>query len=269
MLMAVVLFYLFSAGRIADFLQTGGRPITKKEVLLVPFIFMVFSSVGVLFYFSSPYWVPPQNTIVTNAIYLLAIPLAISIVLGAFVLCSFFHGRLNVIQSFDLSSRIVLAPLFDGLKGYWTMINVIFILGIIATISFYSSGGNFSLITLDFLLLSLLVASYFIYHAVTGAGNENKASNFVTALVLIAPSVLRMYFKELVCKGLMMVPFSIFATCPLDQMGSEITLAISVLATLIILIPVIPFAYAIMVNLLRFMAAVEVMVRKVRKEPVR
>lgn len=258
-LFVVVIIYVFAAGRIADFLKARGTRISKKEVLLAPFLFMMLSALGVLLYFSTPYWLPPQDTIVTKAVYLIAVPLAIATGLGAFVLYSFFHGRLNVLDSLDLSARIVFAPVFDGLKGYWTMINVIFVLGIIATISFYSSGGNFSLITLDFLLLSLLVASYFIYHAVVGVGNENKASNFVTALILVAPSIMRLYFKELVCRGFSMIPFGLFSACPLDMMGDEVTLAISVIATLIILIPIIPFAYAIMVNLLRFMVVVEVM----------
>ncbi len=261
-ILLVVLTYLFASGRIADFFQSGGKWVSKKEVLLAPLAFMAFASFAIIAYFLSPYSALPQDTIVTKLIYLLVIPLTLATGAGVFVLMLFFHDRLNMLQALDLSVKIVFAPVFDGLQGYWTAINVVFILGVLSTIAFYSSGGNFSLVTMDFLLLSIIASLYFIYRGLTAVGNESKASALITAFILIAPSIMRFYFKDLVCAGLALLPFNMFSPCPLNTVGSEITLVISVLATLVILIPVIPVAYAVMVNVLRFLTVAEVLVRK-------
>lgn len=252
-----VLTYLFACGRIADFLQSREKQISKKELFLVPIAFMIFIVLGVVVYFFSPYWVPPQDSLIANLVYLVLVPLGIAVGIGIVILFLFFRDRLNILQCIDLAVKIVFAPVFDGLKGYITALHTVFILGIIATISFYSSGGDFALITLDFLLLSVIVALYFIYRAFTSKENENKASNFVTALILITPAIVKMYFKELVCKSLSLIPFSFFETCPFEQIESEIGLAISIAVTLLILIPVIPFAYAILVNLLRVITVID------------
>jgi hypothetical protein len=53
---------------------------------------------------------------------------------------------------------IALSPLFDGLAGYWTALTAAALLAAMSGATFWSSGGNFSLVTLDFLLLSTVVA---------------------------------------------------------------------------------------------------------------
>lgn len=259
---AVLLCYIFAAGKIADFLQSSGRKISKREALLAPFAYMFLSCLGLLAYVSSGLWVPPQNTLITTAVYLLGIPLGIVIGLGAIVLYGFFRDRLNPVQSLDLSMRIILAPIFDGLRGYWTALGAAAILGGISGFTYWSSGGNFSLVTLDFLLLSSVVALYFLYRALTSHTNEGKASNVVTMLTIIAPSVLRLFFKDLVCAGLSLIPLDFFRSCPLQQVGNEVTLALSVAATLILLVPIIPVIYAMVVNLLRVATVVELLMRR-------
>jgi len=259
---AVVLSYIFASGKIADFLQSSGRKMSKKEVLLAPFAYLFFAVLCVLIYFSSGLWVPPQATIITTLVYLFLIPVSIVVAAGTVVLHAFFRDRLTAVQSLHLSIRIMFAPLFDGLKGYWTALTAAAILVILSGISFYSSGGNFSLATFDFLLLSAIASLYFLYRALTAGTNESKASNFVTVLTLISPAVLRLFFKDLVCALLSLIPFKFFTACPLYEIGSEVTLAFSVLATLVVLVPVIPFIYAVMVNILRFVAAIEIMLKK-------
>ena len=100
-IIAVVLTYLFASGRIADFIESKGRKVTKREVLLAPFCYMFFACAGVLLYFGSGAWVPPQDTIITTLVYLLLIPLGISVGLGALIISYFFHDRLNPVQSID------------------------------------------------------------------------------------------------------------------------------------------------------------------------
>jgi len=264
-LVAIVLSYIFASGKIADFLQASGRPISKKEVLAAPFAYMLFAALGVLLYFSSGLWAPPQDTIIALGVYLVLAPLGITIGLGAIVLHSFFHDRLNAVQSLDLSMRVILAPIFDGLRGYWTALGAAALLVFISGISYWSSGGQFSLVTMDFLLLSSVVALYYLYKALTSAGNESKASNFVTMLILLTPAILRLFFKELVCAGLSRIPFGLFASCPLEQVGNEVTLALSVLATLVILVPIIPVAYAVIVNALRVATAIAILIKNEAK----
>ncbi|MCX6772777.1 MAG: hypothetical protein NTV88_03325 [Candidatus Micrarchaeota archaeon] len=264
-IIGVVLTYLFASGRIADFIESKGRRVTKREVLLAPFCYMVFACAGVLLYFGSGAWVPPQDTIITTLVYLLLIPFAISIGLGGFIIHYFFHDRLNPVQSIDLSLRIVLAPVFDGWKGYWTAFGAAALIVGISTIAFYSSGWDFAKVTLDFLLLSTIVSLYYVYKALVAKTNEDKASGFVSALTIITPAIVREFFRELACAALALVPFNLFSVCPLDQVGNEVTLAISVLATIVLLIPIIPFAYAIVVNVLRFFTVIEVLLRKEEK----
>lgn len=264
-MIALVLVYIFAAGKIADFLQSSGKKISKQEVLLVPFAYLFVAAAGAFIYFGSGAGVPPQNTIITIGAYLLAIPLGICIGLGAIVLHAFFRDRLSPLQSLDLSMKVMLAPIFDGLKGYWTAFGAAAILVFISGFTYWSSGGNFALVTLDFLLLSSVASLFFLYRAITATGNENKASNLVTLLTLLAPSVLRLYFKDLACAVLSLIPLDFFKACPLLQVGNEVTLALSVLATLVIVIPVIPVIYALIVNLLRFLTVVEVLLAREQK----
>lgn len=260
--LAVLLCYIFAAGRIADFLQSSGKKVSKREVIYAPIAYMLFSMIAVIVYFTSGSYVPPQNTIITLAVYLLLIPLGLSIGVGTVVLYSFFKDRLNAVQSLDLSMKIVLAPIFDGVRGYWTAIGAAAIVVGISSISWFSSGMNFSLVTFDFLLASILASLYFLYKALTSRTNEGKASNMVTLLTVMSPSILRLYFKDIVCVLLLQVPFGLFTTCPLDQIGNEVTLALSVAATLVLLVPVIPLVYAVMVNVLRVASVVQVLARK-------
>ncbi|MDD5337638.1 MAG: hypothetical protein PHS02_04095 [Candidatus ainarchaeum sp.] len=258
----IILSYVFSAGKIAEFLQSWGRRITKKEALLAPFAYMLFATLGIMYYFLSGAWVPPQHTIITTAVYLAVVPFAIALIVGALVLYSFFHDRLNALQSLDLSLKVLLSPLLDGISGYWTALVAAALLVFISAASAYSSNMNFSDIPLDFILLSVIFAIFFLYRAFTSADNGGKASNFVTALTLIVPAILRMYFRDLVCAGLALVPFDFFSACPIQDLGTGVELALSVLATLIILIPVIPFVYALVVNTLRFAAVARIVAGK-------
>lgn len=259
---AIVMCFLFAAGRIADFLQSSGKRISKKEALYAPFAYTLFSMIGIIAYFTTGAWVPPQNTIITNVFYLLLLPAAIAIGVGALVLHSFFHDRLNPLQSLDLSMHIILAPIFDGIRGYWTALTASVIVLGISVASYFSSGMNFSLVTFDFLLASIIVSCYFLYRAFTSRSNEGRASNIITIMTIMAPSVLRLYFKDLVCAGLSLIPLQVFQTCPLLQVGNEVTLALSVAATLLLLVPAIPVIYAIMVNALRVVTVVHVLTRK-------
>ena len=254
--------YIFAAGKIADFLSSSGRRITKREVVFVPFAYVFLCFFALLLYASSGAWVPPQNTIITTVAYLLAIPLALCIGAGALALHGFFHDRLNPLQSLDLSMHIILAPIFDGLTGYWTAIGAAAVLVLASSLSFWSSGGNFSLVTLDFLIMSALFSLYFLYRALTAQNNEGRASNFVSMLVIFTPSVLRLFLPTVACALLSLIPLQFFKTCPLLQVGNEVTLALSVLATLVLLVPVIPILYALSVNLLRAATAFSVLLRK-------
>lgn len=264
-IVGVVLSYIFASGKIADAVEARGFRISKKEVLLAPFAYMFLAAIGVLTYFASGAALPPQDTIITLAVYLVLLPIAIAVGLGALVLHYFFHDRLNAVQSLDLSLRILLAPIFDGWRGYWTALGAAGILVAISVISYYSSGLSPEKTPLDFLLLAIIVALYFVYRALTATNNEARASGFVSALTILTPAILLEFFRELACGALALVPFGIFSSCPLDQAGSEVALAFSVLATLLLLIPVIPLVYAIVVNLLRFLTAIDVILRKEEK----
>jgi hypothetical protein len=259
---AIVACYIFAAGKITDFLSASGRRITKREILLAPFAYVFLCFFALLLYASSGAWVPPQNTIITIAAYLVFIPLALCIGAGALALHGFFHDRLNPLQSLDLSMRVVLAPIFDGLTGYWTAIGAAAVLVLASSLSFWSSGGNFSLVTFDFLIMSSLFSLYFLYRGLTAQDNEGRASNFVSMLVVFTPSVLRLFLPTLACALLSLIPLQFFKTCPLLQVGNEVTLALSVLATLVLLVPVIPILYALSVNILRAATAFSVLLRK-------
>ena len=259
---AAIACYIFAAGKIADYLTSSGRNITKREVIIAPFAYVFLCFFALLIYVSSGAWVPPQNTIITTAAYLAAIPLALCICAGALALHGFFHNRLNPLQSLDLSMRIILAPVFDGLSGYWTAVGAAAVLVFASSLSFWSSGGNFSLVTLDFLLMSALFSLYFLYRALTAQNNEGRASNFISMLVIITPGVLRLFLPTIACALLSLIPLQFFKTCPLLQVGNEVTLALSVLATLVLLVPVIPILYALSVNLLRAATAFSVLLRK-------
>jgi len=262
LIFAVVACYIFAAGKIADFLTKAGGRITKREVLFAPFAYVFLCFFALLLYVSSGAWVPPQNTIITTAAYLVLLPLALCIAAGALALHGFFHDRLNPLQSLDLSMHIVLAPIFDGFTGYWTAIGAAAVLVFASGLSFWSSGGNFSLVTLDFLIMSALFSLYFLYRALTARDNEGRAANGVSTLVILAPSVLRLFLPSVVCALLALIPLQFFKTCPLLQTGNEVTLALSVLATLVLLVPVIPIIYAIAVNVLRAASAFAVLLRK-------
>ncbi|MCX6770251.1 MAG: hypothetical protein NT051_06305, partial [Candidatus Micrarchaeota archaeon] len=263
---AVIACYIFAAGKIADFLTSSGKRIDRREVLLAPFAYVFLCFFALLIYTSSGLWAPPQNTIITLAAFLVLIPLALCIAAGALALHGFFHDRLNPLQSLDLSMHIILAPIFDGLAGYWTAISAAAVLIFASGLSFWSSGGNFSLVTLDFLIMSALFSLYFLYRALTSKNNESRASNAVSMLVIIAPSVLRIYLPAFVCALLSLIPLQFFKTCPLLQVGNEVTLALSVLATLVILVPIIPILYALSVNLLRAATALSVLARKEKED---
>jgi hypothetical protein len=265
-IIAILLIYVFAAGRIADFLKSSGKKITRREALAAPFAYLLAACFGVLAYFASGAWAPPQHTIITMAAYLLAVPLGIGIGLGALALHAFFRSRLTPLQSLDLSMRILLAPIFDGAAGYWASLGAAAILVFISGFTYWSSGGNFSLATLDFLLLSVAVSLYFLYKAAVSQGNEAKAANVVMLLVVVAPSVLRLFFKDVVCAGLALLPFAFFKQCPLLQVGNEVTLALSVLATLVILVPIIPIIYAFIVNFMRFFSLLEVLFERLPQE---
>ena len=259
---AAIACYIFAAGKIADVLTSSGRRMTKREVLLAPFAYVLLCFFALLAYASSGAWVPPQNTIITAVAYLLAIPLAMCICAGALALHALFHNRLTPFQSLNLSLHIVLAPVFDGLAGYGAAIGAAAVLVLASSLSFWSSGGNFSLVTLDFLIMSAVFSLYFLYRALTSQNNEGRASNFVSMLVIITPGVLRLFLPTVACALLSLIPLQFFKTCPLLQVGNEVTLALSVLATLVLLVPVIPILYAISVNLLRAATAFSLLLRK-------
>jgi hypothetical protein len=264
-----VLCYVFAAGKIADFLQSRGSLISRREALLAPLAYMVAGAAGVLIYFSSDASLPPQNTPVTLLVYMAIIPIGIIAAAGATALYAIFRGRIGAIEALDLSMRVILAPLFDGLAGYWAALGAAALLVAISAASYYSSGGNLSLVTTDFLLLSSLAALYFLYRMLTAQNNEAKAGALVTCMIIIAPGILRLYFTELVCAGLSLIPLEFFQNCPLLNASDEVTLALSVLATLIVIVPIIPFVYAIVVNALRFLTLIGVMVKKEKKEKKR
>ena len=259
---AAVACYIFAAGKIADSLSKAGRRMTRREVVMAPFAYVLLCFFALLIYAASGAWVPPQNTIITTAAYLVLIPLAMCICAGALALHGFFHDRLSPLQSLDMSMHIILAPIFDGLAGYWTAIGAAAVLVLASSLSFWSSGGNFSLVTMDFLIMSALFSLYFLYRALTSQSNEGRASNFVSMLVVAAPSVLRLYLPTLVCALLSLIPLQFFRECPLLTVGNEVTLALSVLATLVLLVPVIPLLYALSVNVLRAGSAFAVLLQK-------
>jgi uncharacterized membrane protein len=103
---------------------------------------------------------------------------------------------------------------------------------------------------------------YFLYRALTSADNEGRASNAVSMLVMLAPSVLRVFLPSVACALLALIPIQFFKECPLYQAGNEVTLALSVLATLVLLVPVIPIFYALAVNALRAASAFSILLRK-------
>ncbi len=247
-ILAIIACYVFAAGKIADFLSKAGGKITKREVLLAPFAYVFLCALCLLLYISSDAWVPPQQTIITMAAYMLLVPLAICVAAGAICLHAFFHDRLNALQSLDLSLHIILAPIFDGIRGYWTALGAAAVLVLASSLSFWSSGGNFSLVTLDFLIMSAIFSLYFLYRALTSQDNEGRASNSVSVLVMVSPSVLRLFLPSVVCALLALIPLQFFKECPLLQAGNEVTLALSVLATLVLLVPIIPIIYAVIVN---------------------
>ncbi|MFA6213811.1 MAG: hypothetical protein WC717_00860 [Candidatus Micrarchaeia archaeon] len=261
-LLAAAACYIFAAGKIADFLSSSGKMITRREVLLAPFAYVFLCALALLLYLSSGAWAPPQKTIITTAAYLVAIPLALCIGAGAVALHAIFHGRLHPLQSLDLSMHIALAPIFDGLTGYWTAIGAAAVLVFASGLSFWSSGGNFSLVTLDFLIMCALFSLYYLFRALTSQDNESKASNFVSMLVILAPAILRLFLPGITCALLSLIPLQFFRTCPLLAVGDEVTLALSVLATLVLLVPVIPVLYALSVNILRAGTALSVLVRR-------
>jgi hypothetical protein len=49
-----------------------------------------------------------------------------------------------------------------------------------------------------------------------------------------------------------------FEACPIDNVGNEVTLALSVLATLVLVVPVIPLFYAAAVNIMRMFSLLAV-----------
>jgi hypothetical protein len=248
---AAFLVYIFAAGKIADSLAQLGRKLTRKEALLAPFAFLFSSAFCILLYFGSGNAAPPQNTIIANGVFLLLIPLAIAVGAGALSIHAFFHNRLRLHESIHLSLQILLAPIFDGLAGYWTGMGAAALLVLISGVSFWSSGGSFSLVTTDFVLLSAVVAIYYIYKALIEPKSEGKASSLILALVIAVPGVLRLFFKDLACAMLSYIPLQFFKSCPLYQAGNEVTLALSVLATLVLIVPVIPIIYAAVVNAMR------------------
>lgn len=264
---AIILFYVFAAGKIADFLQSGGRKITKREALLAPFAMLVFSALAISLYFLSGAYKPPQDSLITNIVFYLLIPAGILIAAGAAVLYGFFRDRLNPLQSIDLSIHVVLSPLFDGMKGYWIALGAAAILATISGIVYYSSGGKLSLVTFDFLLLSIVVSLYYLYRAITAQNSENRASNIVTVLCLLAPSLMQRYLKDAVCAVLVRLPFGLFSACPLDSVGSDITLALSIGATMLLLVPIVPFVYAFAVNLLRACTLAALLLKSGPKKP--
>jgi hypothetical protein len=261
-MLAIAACYVFAAGKIADSVNKAGGRMSKREVLLAPFAYVFLCAICLLLYASSGAWVPPQQTIITMAAYLLLVPLALCIGAGALSLHAFFHDRLSTLQSLDLSMRIILAPIFDGIRGYWTAIGAAAVLVLASSLSFWSSGGNFSLVTLDFLIMSAVFSLYFLYRALTSADNEGRASNAVSMLVMLAPSVLRVFLPSVACALLALIPIQFFKECPLYQAGNEVTLALSVLATLVLLVPVIPIFYALAVNALRAASAFSILLRK-------
>lgn len=265
--LSIVLCYIFAAGKIAEYLKLSDKPITKRDALAAPFAY-VFAGVAIVFlYYLSGRWVPPQNTVITMAVYILFIPLAMIIFSGAAVLYAFFKNRLGIAQSLDMSMKIVLAPLFDGLKGYWTALGAAAALAAISGFSFYSSGGNLSLVTLDFFLLSTVVAIYFAYRSITSRDSESKATNFVTAICIIAPGILQAFFKDLFCAIFRMVPIAFFKTCPLDQLDSGATLGVSITVTMLLLVPIVPFIYAGTVNAIRACVLIDVLMDKKKGKP--
>jgi|GEM_PF-1178732 len=249
--LALVFLYVFAAGKIADFLQSSGRKITKREALYAPFAMMFVALVFISFYFLSGMARPPQDTLVTILVYTIVAPAAIAIGIGALVLKGFFADRLSAVQSLDLSLHIVLAPIFDGLKGYWTALGAAAILALISSVAFYSSGGRFALATFDFLLLSILASLYYLYRAFTTPGNENKASNAVVVMCLLAPNLLQRQLKEVACAALSQIPLPFLHPCPLESAGAEVTLALTIGTVMLLLVPVVPIVYAFAINLLR------------------
>jgi hypothetical protein len=258
---AIFLFYIFAAGKIADFFESSRIKLSKREALLAPFAMLFVSLVAIAFYFLSGAYRPPQDTLITNIVFLALIPAGIALVIGSFVLYSFFKDRLTYPQSLDLSIRIVLSPVFDGFKGYWIALGAGVILSIISTVSFYSSGGRLSLATFDFLLLSILASLYYAYQFFASRTSEERAGNVVTILCLLAPSIVQRYLKDAACSILVRLPFHIFPSCPLDSAGSEVTFAMSLGVTMLLLVPVVPIIYSFAVNLLRLWALVELLLK--------
>ncbi|MFA5105689.1 MAG: hypothetical protein WC506_01890 [Candidatus Micrarchaeia archaeon] len=264
-IIASILCYIFAAGKIADFLQSGGKEITKKEALVAPFAYFAASAFAILFYFSSGLYAPPQATPVTLGFYLILIPALITLGAGTIVLYSFFHDRLNPASCFSLSIRIIGAPIFDGIKGYWTALGAAVIVGGVSTISFFSSGGNMALATTDFLYLSITVSLYFIYKAAVALSNEDRASSLTTLLFILSPSIIRVFARDIACAIIGAIPIRLFSACPLAA-DQQTSLALSLAATFIVLLPLIPIAYAALVNSLRAISVLKLLAAKERAQ---
>ncbi len=246
-----ILCYIFAAGKIADFLQSSGKAITKKEALFAPFAYFATSALLIIIYISSGFFAPPQSTPITLGFFLIIIPSLIALVGGTAALYYFFRDRMNIASCFSLSIRIIFAPLFDGIKGYWTALGGAAIVGVISTISFFSSGGNMALATTDFLFLSITVSLYFVYKAAVAMSNEDRATNLTTFLFILSPSIIKVFARDIACAAIGAIPIKLFATCPLSQSDQQTSLALSLAATFIVLLPLIPIAYAALVNTLR------------------
>lgn len=246
-----ILMYVFAAGRIAEFTKLSGARIGRREALAIPAAYLIAGLATIAAYYASGHWVPPQNTPITLAFYIVAIPIAIFWLMGAAALYMFFREKAGIVGSLDLSMKIALAPLFDGLKGYWTALGAAAVLSLVSAVSFYSSGGNMALLTLDFTILSCVSALYFAYRALTAKGSEPQASNMVTALCIVSPIIMQKFFRDFVCAALALLPIRLFAECPLLSMDGGATLGVSIAATVVLLVPIVPFIYAGVVNALR------------------
>lgn len=261
----LVLCYVFACGRIADFIEcvAGEGRMMRREVLGAPLAYIIVIVLAVAAYFSSGASAPPQGTPVSIAVYFLVIPLFVATVAGAIPIYAVFRDRLNPLNAIELSTKILFAPVYDGLHGYWTALGAAALLVILSGIAYYSGGGNIEATATDLMLLSSLSALAFVYLAFSARETETRASRFVTAAVLVLPGIIRIYFKQGVCTGLAMVGVS---PCPLAGTGEGLTLMASVGITLGILVPIVPFAYAFVVNLLRFYRALKALAAPAREK---
>ncbi len=250
-LIAGLLCYIFAAGRIADYLLSSGKRITKKEAVFVPFAYLATSAIFVIIYLTSGFFAPPQATIVTLGFFLVVVPALITLAAGTAVIYWFFRDRIGASECFSLSLRIIFAPIFDGIKGYWTALGAAVIIAIVSTLAFFSSGGNMALATTDFLFLSITVSLYFVYKAAVAQSNEERASSLTTLLFILSPSIIRIFARDIACAVIGAIPVRLFSSCPLAASDQQTSLALSLAATFIVLLPLIPIAYAALVNALR------------------